>query len=149
MAPDDIAADPVGTADSAPSTDPTVHTPTKTSLGVDENVAGALAYVFGVISGVVVFVLESENQFVRFHAAQSIVLSVAIFVASFALAMVNLILGLAIGGILGGLVSLVLSLVGLVLGFGAFALWLYMLFKTYQGETVRLPVVAGIADSLA
>ncbi|WP_267639899.1 DUF4870 domain-containing protein [Haloarchaeobius amylolyticus] len=148
MATDDLTADPISTADS--TSEPTAtSTSEKTSLGVDENVAGALAYVFGVVSGAIVFVLESENQFVRFHAAQSIVLSIAIFAASFALAMVNIVLGIVIGGLLGGLISLVLSLVGLVAGFGAFALWLYMLYKTYQGETVRVPVVAGIADSIA
>ncbi|WP_435318704.1 DUF4870 domain-containing protein [Haloarchaeobius sp. TZWSO28] len=148
MATDDITADPVATADSSVPTDSTTHTPSETSLGVDENVAGALAYVFGVISGAIVFVLESENEFVRFHAAQSIVLSIAIFVAAFALTLVNVVLTFAIGGLLGGLISLVLSLVGLVFGFAAFGIWVYMLVRTYQGRTIRLPVVSGIADSL-
>ncbi|MCT9097087.1 DUF4870 domain-containing protein [Haloarchaeobius sp. HME9146] len=148
MATDDITADPVATADSSVTTDSTTHTPSETSLGVDENVAGALAYVFGVISGAIVFVLESENEFVRFHAAQSIVLSIAIFVAAFALTLVNVVLTFAIGGLLGGLISLVLSLVGLVFGFAAFGIWVYMLVRTYQGRSIRLPVVSGIADSL-
>ena len=44
----------------------------KPSLGLDANVAAALAYVLGWISGVVLLLTERQNRFVRFHALQSI-----------------------------------------------------------------------------
>jgi uncharacterized membrane protein len=37
------------------------------------NVAGLLCYVAGWISGIVFLVIEQKNRFVRFHAAQSII----------------------------------------------------------------------------
>ena len=45
----------------------------KTSMGLDENVAGLLCYVLWWVSGLAIFLLETENKFVRFHAMQSIV----------------------------------------------------------------------------
>jgi len=45
----------------------------KTSLGLDENIEGALCYVLGWLTGIVFFVLEKDNRFVKFHAMQSIV----------------------------------------------------------------------------
>jgi len=74
----------------------------KKSLGMDENIAGLLCYVAGWISGLVFFLLEKENKFVRFHALQSIYtflgLTVAMFVMSFIPiigAFVNFLLSLA------------------------------------------------------
>ncbi len=45
----------------------------KTSTGLEENVAGLLCYVLGWVSGVILLLVESQNPFVRFHAAQSII----------------------------------------------------------------------------
>ena len=42
----------------------------KTSIGLTENVAGLLCYALGWISGIVFFLIEPENKFVRFHAIQ-------------------------------------------------------------------------------
>ena len=47
-------------------------TATTSSTGLQPNVAGALSYLLGIITGVLFLVIEKENRFVRFHAAQSI-----------------------------------------------------------------------------
>ena len=44
----------------------------RTSLGCDANVAAALAYLLGWISGVAILLIERHNAFVRFHALQSV-----------------------------------------------------------------------------
>ena len=44
----------------------------KTSVGLEENVAGLLCYVLGWVSGLVFILIEKENKFVRYHAMQSI-----------------------------------------------------------------------------
>jgi uncharacterized membrane protein len=43
----------------------------KTVSGFDENLAGALCYGLGWITGLLFFATEPENSFVRFHAMQS------------------------------------------------------------------------------
>jgi len=40
----------------------------KTSTGIQPNVAALLSYVLGVITGIIFYLLEKENKFVRFHA---------------------------------------------------------------------------------
>ena len=44
-----------------------------TSVGLEPNIAELLCYVVGWITGLIFFLLEKENKFVRFHAMQSII----------------------------------------------------------------------------
>jgi uncharacterized membrane protein len=44
----------------------------KTSIGLDQNIAGALCYLFGWVTGLVFYLIEKDNSFVRYHAMQSI-----------------------------------------------------------------------------
>jgi len=105
-----------------------------TSIGLPANVAGALAYVLGPITGVIVYVLERENRFVRFHAAQSIAVSCALFVLGIVLAVVGSILGFV--PIIGWLVAMLLSF-GLSLV--SFVLWLFLMWQAYQGNEWEAP----------
>ncbi|MBP1908213.1 DUF4870 domain-containing protein [Methanolobus bombayensis] len=104
----------------------------ETNLGVSENIAGLIAYVLGFITGILLLVIEKENQFVRFHAAQSTVLFGAVFI-------LNIVLGFI--PFLGWLIAFVLSMVALVL-------WLLLMFKAFNGEIYRVPMVADYADKL-
>jgi uncharacterized membrane protein len=114
-----------------------------TSTGLAPNVAGALAYILGPITGIAFIVLEKENRFVRFHAAQSIVISVALFAISFALGILGSIL--AFIPVLGWLIALAVSLgISLV----SFVLWIFLMWKAYQGEAWRAPIVAPFADRM-
>lgn len=45
---------------------------TQSSTGLDENVAGLLCYVLGWVTGLIFFLID-KRPYVRFHAAQSIV----------------------------------------------------------------------------
>lgn len=125
----------------------------ETGMGLDENVAAALSYLFGVITGLIVYLIEQENEYVRFHAAQSIVVFGGLFVLSVGMSVLGTVLSIAIGGSTGGfivfsLVSLFLSLLWFVMVVGAFGLWLYLMVRAYQGRTPRVPVAARFADRL-
>ncbi|WP_207587219.1 hypothetical protein [Halomontanus rarus] len=127
--------------------------PAETESGLDENVAGALSYLFGFVSGLIFFVIEDDNQFVRFHAAQSIVVSGLAVLAFITLSIVGVVFTTIMSiststFIIGTLISLFLGLVWLVLTLGGFGIWVYLVVTAYQGKTTRLPVVAGIADKL-
>lgn len=105
-----------------------------TSTGLPTNVAGALAYALGPITGIIFYVLEKDNRFVRFHAAQSIAVSIAMFIISFALG----ILGMVIGA-----VPLIGWLVAMLLSFGvsivSFVLWLLLMWQAFQGKEWEVP----------
>ena len=103
-----------------------------TSLGMKPNVAGCLSYLAGVLTGIVFFLLEKENKYVRFHAMQSI-LVFGCFI----------ILNVALGVIVVG--WSLMPLLGLV----QLALWIILMIKAYQGEKFKLPVVGDMADKWA
>jgi uncharacterized membrane protein len=110
----------------------------ETKLGVSENIAGLLAYILGWISGIILLVIEKENKFVRFHAAQSVVLYLGLFILDFIL---GLLASISYIGFIFGLISMLIALV-------SFVLWLFLMFKAYKGEMYRLPVIADYADQL-
>ena len=110
-----------------------------TSAGMTDNVAGALSYLLGFVTGILFLVLEpyNRNRAVRFHAFQSIFLSVGIIILHFVVSSLS-VMSLALTLLL----SMLLSLASLVI-------WLFMMWKTYQGEKVVLPVVGPLAEKQA
>jgi uncharacterized membrane protein len=101
----------------------------KSSLNISENHAALIAYLFGWLSGLVIFLLEKESRFVRFHALQSLVFFGAM----------SLILGI-LGRI--PVIGLVLSVVG---GIATFGFWIIGMIKAYKGELYRFPIVGDFA----
>jgi uncharacterized membrane protein len=118
-------------------------TATSSSTGLAANVAGALAYAVGPVTGIAFFFIEKENQFVRFHAAQSITVSAILIAASIAVSVVSAVL--AIVPILGWLIALALTA---GLGLASFALWLVLMYKAYSGEEWEVPVAGPLARKL-
>ncbi len=95
---------------------------------VKSNVAAALAYLFGIVGGLIVY-LVYKDKFARFHGLQSILLSIAVYVLYYAI------------GLLPGLYMLR----GIV-GLASLVLTIYMIVKAYQGNKVMLPVIGDIAE---
>lgn len=135
-------------------TEPAVSTDESES-GLDGNVAGTLSYLFGFVSGLIFYLIEKDDSFVRWHAAQSMAFSGVLIVAYIALTFLGTVVSVAAfsgstgGFLIGSLFSLILGLVWLVVALGGFVAWVYLMVKAYQGETPRMPVAAGIADKLA
>ena len=130
------AAPPAGAAYAAPVA----------SAPMADNVAGTLCYVLGLITGIIFLVLEpySKNRAIRFRAFQSIFLNVAIIAIEIVFGIVFRIL-LEIIGFLGVFFGIFWPLFGL----GCFCLWLYLLYSTYQGKTIVLPIIGPIAQKQA
>jgi uncharacterized membrane protein len=153
MATEDINSDTSTTEHSTePTSDHSVQEAKGT--GLDSNVAGALSYLFGALTGIIFYVLEPEDEFVRFHASQSIVVSVGFFVLAFLTTIVTTVLSVLGGASAGasiafGLVSLVISLLWLVVGLAGFALWLFLMLRAYQGKRTRIPIAASVANRIA
>ena len=106
-------------------------------------VIAALAYLLWFISGIILLYVEPYNQddFVRFHARQSIGYSIAWFAF-------NIIMGVFIAVLphqLAGLLGFVNELVNL-----AFAVfWVILMYKAWNGERYRIPELADVIDQVA
>lgn len=76
--------------------------------GLSRNVAAGLACIFSILGGVVFFVLEKKDEFIRFWAMQAIFLGVLAFAATIFFTIAHIALGHLplIGGLMGILVSL-------------------------------------------
>ena len=102
------------------------------ATSIDENVAGLLCYVLGWVTGLIFFLID-RRPFVRFHAMQSIILSIATVV----LYMVFWIFVTVFPPFA--------FLYGF-LGFLFFVLWIVLMVKAYQHEMWKLPVVGDLAE---
>ena len=102
----------------------------KTSTGFDANVAAALAYLVGFVTGIIFLLVEKENKFVRFHAMQSTLVFLGIVAVDILIQMVP---------ILGALV-----VVFVVIPVSAI-LWLLLMYRAYQGDDFKLPLVGQMA----
>jgi uncharacterized membrane protein len=122
-------------------------TPTSQSSGMTQNVAAALCYLVGLVTGIIFLVIApyNQNKVVRFHAFQSIFLHLAIIVLFILLGILTTIMGLATHGfsfIISGLLYPLLMLCAVVL-------WIYMMYSAYNNKTVVLPVIGPLAQKQA
>ena len=108
-----------------------------TSAGMTSNVAGALAYILGFITGIIFLLLDQykNDRFVRFHAMQSIFYSVACIAFSIAWSIVWGILSLGL---------LLLPIRGLI-SLAMFGYWLYLMYQAYSNRQYRIPFLGDLA----
>ena len=108
----------------------------KTSTGIEPNVAALLSYLLGWVTGLIFFLIEKENKFVRFHAMQSIIVFGGLTIFNIVFSMILSILRIYYG------FYFIFQLVWLA----AIALWIVLMIKAYQGETFKIPVAGEIAE---
>lgn len=135
-------ASPLPPSGGAPGAAPSLAA--STTSGLAPNVAGALAYSLGIITGAIFLMIERENRFVRFHAAQSIAVTIVLIVASVGLSILSS--ALLFVPILGWIAAALLSV---VLMFAVFVLWVLLMWRAYQGREWEVAIAAGIARKIA
>jgi uncharacterized membrane protein len=101
-----------------------------TSLGIEANIAALLSYLFGVVTGIIFYILEKDNRFVRFHALQSTLVFGALFIVSVVFRFILFMLWP---------LAVILNIIGV-------ALWVILMVKAYQGEFFKLPFVGDMAE---
>jgi uncharacterized membrane protein len=116
----------------------------ESSTELNPRVAATLAYLAGPFSGALILWVETRNEFVRFHARQSIIglggLGLALIVSYIMAAMALFVSATAVTVMLA--VSYVLWVVLLIV-------WALCLWKAWAGERWRLPLAGDFAESRA
>jgi len=110
-----------------------------TTMGMEPNVEAGLSYVLGWVTGLVFFLMEKQNRFVRFHAMQSILFFGGLTVINIVLNIIGSIgilwfLTLPLGGIVG-----LIGLVG----------WIVLMINGFQGKYFKLPIIGDYAEKYA
>jgi uncharacterized membrane protein len=98
--------------------------------GLQDNIAGMLAYLL--IPAIVLLVMEpyNRNKFIRFHSFQAIFLEIG---------------WLTVNAVLGIIPFLGLVLLP-ILWLGFTILWVVCLIKAYQNQMFKLPIIGDIAE---
>jgi uncharacterized membrane protein len=123
---------------------PAVAPAAGTQSGLSENVAGLLCYVLGWVTGLIFYFID-KRPFVRFHAAQSMVVFGALQIISIVLGRMFL-ASIYTGGAAGfSMASGLISLVDLA----ALVLWILLMIKAYQHERFKVPVAGDFAENFA
>jgi uncharacterized membrane protein len=104
----------------------------RSSTGLDVNLAAALTYVLGFVTGIVFLLIEKDSKFVRFHAMQSTLVFLAVMILNVVINVIPF-----IGWMLSVFLLWPLSV----------ALWLVLIFKAFQGEKFKLPYFGDLAES--
>ena len=110
----------------------------KSVFGLDENLAGALCYLLGWISGIVVLVMEKDNKFVRFHALQSTLWFLLLMVVGWGVGLMSRLP--FIGGFWGVILWPVTGLLGLV----GVVSWIILMIKAHAGEKFKIPIIGDV-----
>ena len=105
-------------------------TDSKTSTGMQQNVAGLLCYLLTWLTGIIFFVIEKENKTVRFHAMQSIWVFAPINVLMIILSFIP---------IIGWIINIILWVLYVVL-------WIVLMMKAYQGKMIKIPIAGNMAE---
>jgi len=141
--PDPVDPTPSPTANPAPGAGPT---PAPTSTGLPSNVAAALACI-PLIGGLIFYILEKHDQFVRFYAMQSIIFGGIWFLFN--------IIAHIIGSILwsipvaGAVFGTLWSFVSAVVQLGLLVLMIIAMIKAFTGVRWDIPWVGPIARKQA
>src|SRR2546421_11684201 len=116
--------------------------PKSTSTGLPSNVAAAIACI-PLIGGIIFYILEKHDSFVRFYAMQSIILGGAWLLFNIASSIVHVIFG-AIPGI-GGILVFFWAIIAAIVHIGFVVLWIIATVKAFTGVRWEIPYVGPVA----
>jgi uncharacterized membrane protein len=111
--------------------------------GLQSNVAGLLCYPLGFITGAFFLIAEpyKRDHFIRFHAFQSIFLSLAWMAVYFVLHLMLSMFPLMFWQVVGVLTSLI--------SLGFLCLVVFVMYRAYSNEQFQLPMIGALAEKQA
>jgi uncharacterized membrane protein len=125
--------------------------PVPAAAGMQENVAGALCYLVGFITGILFLVLEpyNKNPRIRFHAFQAIFFNLAWIVFWIVMTIVQVVFAAILPWGLHAILGIFAMLIGLVVWLGGIVLWILLMFKAYNNTPLVLPIIGSLAQKQA
>jgi uncharacterized membrane protein len=113
-----------------------------TSTHMDAKNEALLSYLFWWLSGLVFFLIERKNSFVRFCAAQSFILMGGAFVLIVILRLLTLV------PLIGFVLSPALTCAFFVVLIPSVLLWIFLMVQAHRGVKVKLPIIGDYAERL-
>ena len=117
-----------------------------TAGGLTDNMAAALCYLLGLVTGILFLVLApyNQNKTVRFHAFQAIFFHIGMIVMFIVFTIVAAIIGQI--PVLGWIIDF---LGWMAISIGALITWLMLMYKAYNNQRLVLPIIGPLAEKQA
>ena len=115
----------------------------KSSTGMDPKIAVLLSYLFSFIGGLVFYLIEKENKFVKWNALQALILGIfelVIWIVFFAIFNTIFIATFHFG------VAIFFSTIGYLATVAAYIFAIIAIIKGFSGKSFRIPGVCKLAD---
>jgi len=112
------------------------------STGLPSNIAAALACI-PLVGGIVFFILEKHDSFVRFYSMQSIVFGLAWFLFNVVSAIIHVIFS-AIPAI-GGILVFFWAIIAAVIHVAFVVLWIIATWRAFTGVRWEIPYIGPMA----
>ncbi len=111
----------------------------KSSTGLDPKVANLLAYLFSWLGGLIIWLIEKENKFVKWNALQALILGIC-----------DAIVWVVFWGILNVTTVFFVGPVFYIIGWILYlAIWVFRIIAIvmgFQGKTFRIPGISSLTD---
>ena len=105
-----------------------------TDNGLDPKVASLLAYLLGIVGGIVFYSI-SKDSYVRFHSMQSIIFSIAVAIVTAVFYTLSF--------------ASFLWMFTWLINLAVIVVWVMLMVKAYQGEKYKLPIIGDMAEKYA
>ena len=112
-------------------------------MSEENRIIAALSYFIPIVGGIVVYLIR-EDKFERFHAIQSILFWVGAFIVSVGINIAAMFM--AFIPAVGSIFAMIIGAIGLLFALAVFALWLVLMWKAYEYERYKLPVLGEYAE---
>jgi uncharacterized membrane protein len=110
-----------------------------TSSGLEPNVAAGLSCIVMLLGGLIFLILEKKNEYVRYWAAQSLIVGAVLF--AFWIVFGVLVQIFVHIPVVGWLVLIALWLLSVVVGLGSLVVWIIMLINSFGGKRWDVPLL--------
>jgi uncharacterized membrane protein len=115
----------------------------KSSTGLDSKIAVLLAYLFSFLGGLIIWVMEKENKFVKWNALQAFILGVielAVWIVFYGIFNTIFISTFHFGA------AFAFSTIGTILTVVCYVVAIIAIVMGFSGKTFRIPGIAKLTD---
>ena len=114
----------------------------ETTTNQQSRLLAAVSYLLFFVSGLILLNLDpyDKDEFIRFHARQSIIFSAAWVALLIIFGVFIAVLPLSLGNLLRGIESLINLALAIF--------WVFLMYKAFMGERFRIPYLADWADGM-
>jgi len=115
----------------------------KSSTGMEPKIAVLIAYLFSWLGGLIIWLMEKENKFVKWNALQALILGICEFIIM--IIFLWILAPIFLSNFLFGVATL-FSVIGWLCSVALFVVAIICIVMGFQGKTFRIPGVSSLTD---